>query len=132
MTKVETTFYSDDSIKSKTYIENGFFHREGDLPAVLEYYPEGELKRERWYRQGKFHRLNDQPSQIDYSKDGKIIGKIWAVNGINLREGDQGSSITLNPNGNKMLEVFFHEGKMIYTKFYPDKDDESIFEQGRL
>ena len=57
---------------------------ENDLPAWIAYYTTGEIQYEEWWQNGEFHRENDLPAVIRY-KNGEIEYEGWYLNGELIR-----------------------------------------------
>ncbi len=75
-------YHSDSGeIEQREWRLNYEWHRENDLPAVIEYYENGEIKSEQWYLNGKRHRENNKPAAIGYNENGVIVFEEWYLNG---------------------------------------------------
>ena len=71
-----------NKINEKWFI-NGENHRDGDRPALIEYYYEnGGKNQECWYVNSKYHRDGNLPAIITYDDYGNICGERWYVNGL--------------------------------------------------
>jgi hypothetical protein len=56
------------------------YHRNGDLPAWIEYHDNRQKSCEKWYKNDKLHRDNKLPAWIDYKENGAIFQIKWLEN----------------------------------------------------
>lgn len=68
--------FPSGNLKSERWIRGKYYHRDGDLPSVIEYYPNGLKKTELWYINGKKH-SKYRPSILTYYDDGNIQSERW-------------------------------------------------------
>ena len=74
--------YSNGSVRSEVWFEDGKVHRDNDMPAAIYYRKDGSVKSEKWLNDDKCHRDNDKPALIYYHKDGSIRSESWYKDGV--------------------------------------------------
>lgn len=75
-------FYRSDEVKhcEMFYDEDGYWHREGNLPDYQEWHENGMLWRKSFYVHGKGDNLNN-PADISFYKNGRIEYKEYILTG---------------------------------------------------
>ena len=81
-------YIENGQLRIQIWYKNGEYHREGNLPALINYYENGQPWIESWYKNGKLHRKSDLPAIIAYYFYGTLKYESWYKNGILHREGD--------------------------------------------
>ena len=73
--------------QEETWYENGKWHREGGLPAIIRRDPQtGVITTEMWYENGKPHRENGLPTGIERDpQTGYIKRREFYQNGKQIR-----------------------------------------------
>ena len=100
-------------LKTQIWYKNGNKHREGDLPAFIQYHyknikPEIKI----WYKNGKLYRVGDLPARIEYYENGQPHRKFWYKNEILHREGDLSNMIEYGENGRLEKWVWYKNGEI--------------------
>ena len=95
----EITCYRNGQTMEETWLLNGRCHREGDLPARIEYYRSGRVRQAKWYLNGQKHRAGDQPAELEYYEGGQVKEAEWYLNGRQHRENGQPTEIEYYENG---------------------------------
>lgn len=79
------THYKTGQIKTERWMVDGQLHRDGDLPALVDYYPSGKPKLQAWYRNGQRHRDGDRPALVTYAGNGTLESEEWYQHGDRIR-----------------------------------------------
>jgi antitoxin component YwqK of YwqJK toxin-antitoxin module len=112
VTKIRKT-YNGSTIVKEEYLNNeDKSHRDGDLPASIEYYNDKTISIEKWYQNGEIHRDEDQPGSILYYKNGKINTKTWYKNGKRYRDNNLPNCINYNNAGYVTWEKWYQDNKL--------------------
>ena len=93
------TSYRNGQTMEETWSLNGRYHRDGDLPARIQYYRSGQVKEAEWYLNGQKHRVGDQPAEMEYYESGQVKEAEWHLNGRPYRENGQPTEIEYYENG---------------------------------
>jgi antitoxin component YwqK of YwqJK toxin-antitoxin module len=74
-------YYKDGQIITQEWHKKGVIHRDGDLPAIIEYNNSGKVIEKYYYKKGEFHRDGDLPAYIKYDNNGKVTCQEYYRNG---------------------------------------------------
>lgn len=99
------------------------YHREGDLPAVIEYYEDGNIRCQEWYKNGNLHRENNKYAYIKYHFNGMIECQKWSINGNFHQdpENDEAAVIHCYDNGQPYYKGWFINGNRHRSNNLPAK-----------
>lgn len=95
---------------TREWYHHGELHRDGGLPAVIEYYGKAAaspVKKQIWIQAGNRHRQGDRPAVIEYYKDGKEKERGYWKDGKLHRDSEKGPAI----ENDKNLGQFWINGK---------------------
>lgn len=113
-------YYENDKIQKESWHdEDKKFHREGDLPAVVEYYENGNREKDYFYRHGVLIK-----SIIYYNNEtNKKQAEKWLNEDKKLnREGDLPAVTFYYENGNKERESWYTNNVLIKSIFYSEDE----------
>jgi hypothetical protein len=82
-------FYKNGQIIKKIWCKKGVYHRERDLPAIIEYDSNGQITYQSWFKEDKLHRHVDLPAVIYHNHKGQIIRQRWYKNGKLIKTSNQ-------------------------------------------
>ena len=109
-------YYKNGNIMYEDWYRNGNRHRDGDLPAYIEYYDnKGLIYFKSWWKNNEKHRDGDKPAYIQYDSDSKIIIESWWKNNEKHRaseEGDLPAHIEYNSNGDIVGEYWYQDDRL--------------------
>jgi hypothetical protein len=107
----ETFLGEGYKISTEIWKENGKVHRDGDLPAVIEYYRDGSLKALRYFNHNNKHRIGG-PQLIKFYEDGGVQIEAYYENNKRYRA-DGPAYIAYFPNGNfEEISWYDAEGRL--------------------
>jgi antitoxin component YwqK of YwqJK toxin-antitoxin module len=115
MTKNKKTikhrFYLNGNVESKEYYKNGVLHRDGDLPAVINYRKNGIVNYKHYYDDGKLNRDGDLPAVLTYHPEGTLAYEGYYKNWLMHRDGGLPSGITYTIDGQISHKIYYINGK---------------------
>jgi hypothetical protein len=107
-------YYENEKLISQDWYKKGEFHRDRDLPAIIEYYEDGQTSYQEWYKKGVLHRDGALPAYIGYN-NGKISCQQWYKKGVYHRDGDLPAYVGYDSNGQISYQQWYKNGKLITT-----------------